>query len=76
MEQKRVLIDTPDTNWIIKRLGDEPDPFSSTDIGMICENEPTQDCGGDYYNDPPKYHRKAKSSHKQNARKSIKRNRK
>lgn len=53
MEQKRVLIDTPDTNWIIKRLGDEPDPFSSTDIGMICENEPTQDCGGDYYNDPP-----------------------
>jgi len=76
MEQKRVLIEDPDTNWIIKGLGDDSDPFSSTDIGMIYENEPTQDCGGDYCNDPPKYHRKAKSSHKQNARKQSKRNRK
>lgn len=67
-------VNDPDTNWIIKRLGDESDWLSPTDIGMIYENEPAQDCSSDDI--PVEFRRKAKSSHKQNARKSIKRNRK
>lgn len=49
--------------------------LSPTDIGEIYESEPVQDCQSSDAPDPGSP-QKAKSSHKQNARKQAKRNRK